>query len=456
MIPLSLAEIAELTGGAVGEDVDPRIVVGAPATIDSRATAPGGLFCALLGTHADGHDFAVAAVEAGAAAVLASRPVPVPHVIVADVTAALARLAAAVAARLPATVVGITGSAGKTSVKDLVAQILESAGPTVSPTASFNNELGVPLTVLRADEATRFLIIEMGARGIGHVRALCQVVRPTIGVVVNVGSAHVGAFGSVDEIARAKGELIEALPADGTAVLNTDDPRVAAMATRTDARVLSWGSDGDVRLVGATHAPEGVVVTLAYGTDEVTIATALIGDHVGANVAAAACTALACGRTLADVAAALKGVAPRSQHRMARHVRADGLVVLDDTFNANPDAMAAALTTLAALAPDGRLAILGEMAEMGAASADLHEGVGRLAAELGIECLIVVGEVAAPMAAGYDRVGGAGSAVVVPDVTSALQAASARLRETRLVLVKASRKVRLERVVDGLLTGHRA
>lgn len=456
MIPLSLAEIAEITGGTVGEDVDAGIVVGAPATIDSRAVTAGGLFCAVAGAHADGHDFAVAAVEAGAAAVLASHPVPVPHVIVADVTVGLARLAAAVAARLPATVVGITGSAGKTSVKDLVAQILESAGPTVAPVASFNNELGVPLTVLRADGATRFLIVEMGARGIGHVRALCQIVRPAVGVVVNVGSAHVGEFGSVDAIARAKGELIEALSADGTAVLNADDPRVAAMAARTEARVLRWGAAGDVRLVGATHTAEGAVVTLAHGTDEVTIATALIGDHVGANVAAAACTALACGLTLAEVAVALAGVAPRSQHRMARHVRDDGVVVLDDTFNANPDAMASALRTLASLAPDGRMAILGEMAEMGTASADLHEGVGRLAGELGIERLIVIGEAAAPMAVGYDSVGRSGSVVVVPDITSAIQAASARLPQTRFVLVKASRKVRLERVVDGLLTGHRA
>lgn len=458
MIALTLAEIAEVTGGAVGAGVDPGIVVGAPAAIDSRAVRVGGLFCAIAGVHVDGHDFAVHAVEAGAAAVLASRPVPVPHLVVDDVTLALGRLAEHVATRLPATVVGITGSAGKTSVKDLVAQILETVGPTVSPVGSFNNELGVPLTILNADESTRFLVVEMGARGIGHVRSLCQMVRPDVGVVVNVGTAHVGEFGSMDETARAKGELVEALPRSGTAVLNADDARVMAMADRTDARVLRWGSEGDVRLVGSALAPEGTAVTLEHAGESVEIATGLIGDHVGANVAAAVTAALACGLTFESAAAALVGAVPRSAHRMRRHLRADGVVVLDDTFNANPDAMAVALRTLAALAPDGRMAILGEMAEMGRQSASLHAAIGRLAAELGIEQLIVVGDAAAPMAEGYDAAAGGGreepvggKAVVVPDVTSAIEAASARLPGTRLVLVKASRKVCLERVVEGLL-----
>jgi UDP-N-acetylmuramoyl-tripeptide--D-alanyl-D-alanine ligase len=454
VIALTLREIADLAGGSLGEGVDPGVVVGAPATIDSRSVAVGGLFCAIEGANADGHDFALAAIEAGAVAVLASRPVPAPHVVVEDVTVALGKLAAAVAARLPATVIGITGSAGKTSVKDLLAQILESAGPTVSPAGSHNNELGVPLTILQADETTRFLVVEMGARGIGHIRALCQLVRPKVGVVVNVGAAHVGEFGSLEETARAKAELIEALPADGTAVLNGDDLRVAAMAARTDARVLRWGTTGDVRLVGSVRGIDGTVVGLEHDGETHHIATGLIGDHVPANVAAAVTAALACSVAFADAATALAGVSPRSAHRMARHRRDDGVVVLDDTFNANPDAMAAALRTLATLAPAGRMAILGEMAEMGAASAQLHEGVGRLAAELGIEQLIVVGEAAAPMARGFEI--GGGQAIVVGDVQAAVQAASARLPGTRLVLVKASRKVRLERVVDELLADHRA
>ena len=240
MIPLSLARIAQITGGQLRHG-DPAAVVSGEVVIDSRRAGPGGLFAAVAGERSDGHDFAAAAVAAGATAVLATRPVPVPSVLVADVPAALAALARAVVDALPAArIAGITGSSGKTSTKDLAAQLVERLGPTVAPAGSFNNEFGHPLTVLRADASTRYLVLELSARGIGHIAYLCRVAPPRYGVVLNVGHAHAGEFGGLDQVARAKGELPEALPADGVAILNADDPRVLAMAARTQARVVTF------------------------------------------------------------------------------------------------------------------------------------------------------------------------------------------------------------------------
>ena len=241
MIPLSLARIAQITGGQLRHG-DPAAVVSGEVVIDSRRAGPGGLFAAVAGERSDGHDFAAAALAAGATAVLATRPVPVPSVLVADIPAALAALARFVIDALPgARVAGITGSSGKTSTKDLAAQLAERLGPTVAPAGSYNNEFGHPLTVLRADASTRFLVLELSARGAGHIAYLCRVAPPRYGVVLNVGHAHAGEFGGLDQVARAKGELVEALPADGVAILNADDPRVLAMAARTPARVVTFG-----------------------------------------------------------------------------------------------------------------------------------------------------------------------------------------------------------------------
>ena len=237
MIPLSLAEVADIVGGEV-VDADPTLVVSGPAFLDSRSPEPGGLFVAFVGERVDGHEYAATAVDGGAAAVLASRPTGAPSVVVADTEAALQALAHEVLRRrrdagAPITVVAITGSQGKTSVKDMLARLLADGAPTVATAGSFNNELGLPLTVLRIDESTRYLVLEMGARGVGHLRALCAIAPPDISLVLNVGRAHIGEFGSQENIALAKGEIVEALPDDGVAVLNADDPRVAAMAERT-------------------------------------------------------------------------------------------------------------------------------------------------------------------------------------------------------------------------------
>ena len=250
MIPLSLGEIADAVGGRLA-GADPGILVTGGVEFDSRQIEPDGLFVAFPGEKVDGHDFAGAAMAAGAAAVMGSRAVDgVPMVLVTDPRAAMGRLARAVVDRLPdLTVVGVTGSSGKTTTKDLIGQLLAGLGPTVATPGSFNNELGHPYTVLRAGADTRFLVLELGSRGPGHLRYLCEIAPPRIGVVVNVGVAHIGEFGSVEQIAVAKAELVEALPAGGLAVLNADDERVRGMATRTRARVTLAGEadDADVR-----------------------------------------------------------------------------------------------------------------------------------------------------------------------------------------------------------------
>jgi UDP-N-acetylmuramoyl-tripeptide--D-alanyl-D-alanine ligase len=245
MISMTLAEVAEAVAGTV-VGADSGLAVTGSVEFDSRAVTPGGLFVAFAGEKVDGHDFAPAALAAGAVAVLGTRPVPGPTIVVDDPLLALGALARAVVDRLPElTIIAITGSSGKTSTKDLIAQLLRRLGPTVAPAGTFNNELGLPHTVLMADRQTRFLVVEMGARGAGHLRYLCRIAPPRVGVVINVGVAHIGEFGSVDAIAAAKGELVEAVAEDGVAVLNVDDERVRAMASRTPAAVVGVGEAPD-------------------------------------------------------------------------------------------------------------------------------------------------------------------------------------------------------------------
>ena len=447
MIVMSLAEIADVVGGQVHGDATTSVT--APATIDSRDVQPGGLFAALDGEHVDGHDFAARALAAGAAAVLASRPVDEPCIVVDDVTVALAQLATHVLGRIDPVVIAITGSQGKTSMKDLLAAVLEPSGPTIAPVGSFNNELGVPLTVLRADQETKYLVVEMGARGVGHIASLCRIAPPDVAVVLNVGRAHVGEFGSPDVTAQAKGEIVEALSADGTAVLNADDARVAAMASRTSARILTFGATGDVVLGDVRLDDAGEpLFTLSHAGVTVDVHVPQIGAHHASNAAAAATTALALGLDLQVVADRLGQAEARSPMRMARHVRDDGLVVIDDAYNANPESMAAALHALAGVGRDRMVAVLGEMLELGDGSHAAHVEVGRLAAELGVDRVVAVGAGAAGIAEGAGERGTA-----VADVDEAVRVLSAWLTPADVVLVKASRGVRLERVTEALLGG---
>ncbi|MDP9461639.1 MAG: Mur ligase family protein, partial [Actinomycetota bacterium] len=320
MIPLTLAQVAELVDGELTGDG--ATGVSGKVTLDSRAVSPGDLFVAVAGERVDGHDYLGAAAGAGAVAALCSRPDgALPCVVVADPVVALGRLAAGVHARLTAggvVTLGITGSSGKTSTKDLLGQVLASAGPTVSPPGSYNNDIGLPLTVLDADQDTRFLVLEMGSRGPGHIARLCGVARPQVGVVLNVGSAHLGEFGSADGIARAKGELVEALPVDGTAVLNADDPRVLGMASRTRARVLTTGTaaDADVRATRVSLDESARArFTLVAAGEEHPVALQVVGQHQVANALSAAGAALAAGLPPAAIADALSSAASRSRWR---------------------------------------------------------------------------------------------------------------------------------------------
>jgi UDP-N-acetylmuramoyl-tripeptide--D-alanyl-D-alanine ligase len=443
MTPFTLQEIADVTGGrAHGE-----ATVSSSATLDSRQVLPGGLFVALAGEHVDGHDYVTAAIENGAAAVLSSRPVDAPGVLVDDVTRALGLLASENLRRVDVPVAAVTGSQGKTSVKDLLAHVLEAAGQTVATAGNFNNELGVPLTVLRADARTAHLVVEMGARGVGHIADLCRIAPPTIGAVLNVGHAHVGEFGSPERIAQAKGELVEALPHDGVAVLNADDPLVAPMRSRTRARVLTFGRTGDVAIGRVTLDETGSPrFALAHDGVVVDVRVPQIGVHHAVNAAAAAAVALAAGIDLETIAARLATARSASPMRMERHERADGLVVVNDAYNANPESMTAALEAVAAIAPGRAVAVLGEMLELGDDGAESHRRVGRLAAELGFVRVVAVGEGARGIAEGAGAVG-----ELVDDVDEATLTLSASLSGNEVVLVKASRGARLERVAHGLL-----
>jgi UDP-N-acetylmuramoyl-tripeptide--D-alanyl-D-alanine ligase len=450
MIALTLRELAGVAGGTLHGDPDVT-VTGAPF-VDSRAVEPGGLFVAVAGEHVDGHDFAPAALAGGAAAVLASRPVAGPCVVVDDVVAALGRVARHVVDRLDGLrVVGVTGSAGKTSVKDLLAHLLAGFGPTVAPTGSFNNELGVPLTVLRADPSTRFLVVEMGARGIGHIRLLCDIAPPDVAVVLNVGSAHLGEFGSPENTARAKGELVEALRPDGTAVLNADDHRVAAMASRTSARVLTFGAESaDVVVtdVRADSVGELDLVVVHDGRRR-DAHLPLLGAHQAANAAAALTVVAALGLDVDAAMDALATARPASPMRMQREVRADGLLVVNDAYNANPESAAAAVDALVSLGP-GRTtyAVLGEMLELGEGSVAAHRALGEHAVARGVDHVLAVGPGAAPVAEGAGERG-----VAVADTDAAVAWLRERVGPGDAVLVKASRGARLERVADALLSG---
>jgi UDP-N-acetylmuramoyl-tripeptide--D-alanyl-D-alanine ligase len=478
MIPLSVAEIARITGGTVtggtvtgGPAAGAALVTG-PVVIDSRRAVPGTLFAALAGERADGHDYAAAAARQGAAAILAARPLPeagAPVIVVPDVTDALGRLARGVLDRLPrATVVGITGSSGKTSTKDLTAQVVEHLGPTVAPEGSLNNELGLPLTVLRADEQTRYLVLEMSARGIGHIAYLTRVAPPRIGVVLNVGRAHAGEFGSIDAVAKAKGELVEALPPGtagpagtpgGVAVLNADDPNVAAMAARTQGRVVTTsvhpGRGADVRADDVVLDDLGrASFTLSLGGSRAPVTLRLHGGHHVANALAAAAVAAELGLGVPAIAAALSAATARSGKRMELTRRSDGVLVVNDAYNANPDSTRAALEALAHLAGQGRrgIAVLGYMAELGDIAAESHAEAGRLAAQAGTAVIVAVGAGAAPVLDGARAVAGwPGEAVAVPDPPAAVAALRNRLRPGDVVLVKASKAAGLWEVAEGLL-----
>jgi UDP-N-acetylmuramoyl-tripeptide--D-alanyl-D-alanine ligase len=501
MIALTAAEIADITNGRLA--ADPGITPASVVT-DSREATAGSLYVAKPGENADGHDFVGAAFDRGAALALVEREVAdaagtsYPAVVVDDAVLAMGALAAESVRRIRAsraaagaafTVIGITGSAGKTTTKDLLAGIFAAAGAegtTVAPQGSYNGEIGVPLTVFKADFDTRYLVIEMGATGIGHIQYLADMVRPEIGVVLGVGSAHAGEFGGVENIAVAKGELVEALPANGTAVLNLDDSRVAAMAARTRARVLGYTSRaagmGDgvqadlaqtnvVRAEGVElnaeghpefelHLPadRGTHGTTPHGTTQYHVAAKLIGAHHMANLLAAAAAAHAAGIPGAQIAASLSAQTAASRWRMERTERPDGVTVINDAYNANPESMRAALRTLADLGQGRRTwAVLGAMLELGPDSIREHIAVGTQVVRLNISRLVVVGREARSLYVSAVNEGSWGDECVFAETADeAYELLQAELQPGDLVLFKSSNGIGLRHLGDRIALPPRA
>lgn len=445
----TLQEIADATGGTIAgahgsEAPDPDGAGEATLTgisIDSRAMQPGEMFVAVR-SERDGHEFTSAAVRAGAAALLVERPTGAgaPEIVVPDTASALLDVGRAARSRLDIPVVGITGSVGKTSTKDMAAAALAADRRTVASPRSFNNELGLPLTLANAPSDSEVMVLEMGARGPGHIALLCDVARPLIGVVTAVAAAHTEMFGDLEGVARAKGELVESLPSHGAAVLNGDDHRTRAMSGRTGAQVLLYTTQG---AAGADLAAENIVidddlraafdVRSPWGSARVRLEAR--GAHQVGNALAALAVAGRIGVDLDRAVAALERAA-LSPLRMEVSRTPEGGTVINDAYNANPASMAAALRALAALPATTRVAVLGPMAELGDTAPQEHRAIADLAAELGIE-LIAVGT----DAYGPDPLAG-------PDeVVRRL----GRVGEGTAVLVKASRVAALERVATRLI-----
>jgi UDP-N-acetylmuramoyl-tripeptide--D-alanyl-D-alanine ligase len=457
-VEVSAGELAARTGGAVvAGDTAARAESFA---IDSRVLGRGACFVALVAER-DGHDFVADAFARGATVALVARPVSVDPPVrgavvqVADPLAALGGLGAAARDALgDALVVGITGSAGKTGTKDLTAAALGGPPAVHASPGSYNNEAGVPLTLLDAPSATEAVVLEMGARARGDIAALCAIARPTAGVITNIGLAHAGPLGGPAGVARAKGELFEALPAHGVAVLDALDAAAPTLAARTTARVLRVAvgdvAGADVRAT-AVAVDEllhpSFVIESAWGRAPVRLA--VHGDHQVVNALLAAAVAFDAGRDVAAVVAGLESVRPARWRMEVLRTKAGGVVV-NDAYNANPASTAAALRALAGIDTDGRrVAVLGDMRELGAHSAEEHARIGRLAAELGVDVVVAVGPETGPLVDAAAE--GSVAVMQVPDAAGALDALTTLVGPADIVLVKGSRAVGLEDVVRALV-----
>ncbi len=448
MIATTLAGVARAVGGTLE---GPDAPVTGPVEVDSRLVRPGGLFLALPGERSDGHDHVVAAVDGGAAGAVTSRPVEgASCVVVPDVLVALQALAREVYATEPRPLTfGITGSSGKTTTKDLLAHVLGEG--TLAPVGSFNNEIGMPLTCLRREASTPYAVLEYSARGLGHIAFLTGIVRPDVSIVLNVGSAHLGEFGSSEAIAVAKGELVEALAPGGRAVLGPG-PLTAGMAPRAPEGAT----------VQVVPTPVGLMIDTggraSFEVDGERVHLRLVGEHQAANAMAvlvAASDAYGGPVRHATVLERLQTAEAGSRWRMAVTERADGVTIVNDAYNANPEAMRAALKTLAVMS-DGKkrrtVAVLGVMGELGEDSRDLHMDLGRFVVRLDISQLVVVGAAAGGIHAGAVLEGSWGSeSLHVPDVDAALALLRTELRPGDVVLVKGSRSAGLERVAQALV-----
>lgn len=448
MFSLNLKQIAEIVGGTVMGNPDTVVT---HMSIDSRSIQSGDLFCAIVGQRVDGHSFIDAVYASGATGVLASKTFSGDGVIVPPVEShldpviiALGKIARHVRTHDNRyTVVGVTGSSGKTSTKDIIGQVLNHFAPTHAPTGSGNNELGLPLTLLNAPVGTEFLIAEMGMRALKQIEYLCEVALPTIGVVTNVGQAHIGELGSIENIAKAKSELPQALPQDGTAVLNLDNSYVAEMSVGLSCSVITYGltDSADVHGFNVRISDQGTTqFSIRHNEEEVQVSLPLLGEHNVSNALAATAVGITVGMPLANIALALNSVKPLSRWRMERS-EVQGITIINDAYNANPESMAAALKTLASFNSQGRTwAVLGEMAELGDQAMLAHDGIGRLAVRLNISQLVTVGENVRTMFLGANQEGSwDGESVWFPDFASACDYIVERVIPGDTILFKASR-----------------
>jgi len=459
VLPLTAGTVASLAGGVIDVGDVGALVTG--VVFDTRRLAAGDLFVALHGEHADGHSFLADAVGRGAAALLvrndADAPGGVAVVRVADPMEALARLAGEVRGRLDARVIAVTGSSGKTMTKEMIAAVSRSRFRTVASEASFNNEIGVPLTILSADAGTEVLVAEVGSRGVGHIAALMPMLRPDVGVVLNVGVAHIGMFGSEDAIAVAKGELVEGLGSEGVAILNADDPAVDAMSKRTPAKVLRFGSSeaADVRAEGVSLGTDACAsFTLCASDGRAQVKLRIPGEHLVSDALAAAAAGTVLGIEVVTVAGALSE-ARGAPWRMELTEAPGGWRVINDAYNANPASTVAALKALVSMARGARTwAVLGAMAELGERSNSEHDRIGRLVVRLGVTRLVAVGEETRPLFEAARLEGMTpDEATLVGGVDNAVALLRAGLAPGDVVLVKASRAAGLERVALAIAQG---
>jgi UDP-N-acetylmuramoyl-tripeptide--D-alanyl-D-alanine ligase len=465
VIALTLGQIAEAISGSLrveGTDATSATVIAGPVHTDSREVEPGSIFFAKPGEVTDGHLFAPQAAERGAALLVVERALdlPVPQLLVDDVVVALGALAADVVSRVRSLgrlkVIGITGSNGKTTTKNILRSILEKAGQTIAPRGSYNNEVGAPMTMLELTDQTQFLVVEMGASGAGEIARLVRLAKPDIGVVLKVGLAHAGEFGGIEATLAAKTEMVSDLGSTDVAILNLDDPRVASMADKTAARVLWFGLDdrADVRASDVVASSSGTSFTLVLPSGESrAVSFRVLGEHHVMNALAAAAVAHTLGVGADDIVVALESVQRAERWRMEVMGGARGVTVINDAYNASPDSMAAALKTLAQIAEPGTrtVAVLGEMSELGEFAGEEHDRIGLLAVRLNIGQLIVVGPAARRMHISTINEGswdGESRYVDTPDEAYELLARTLKSGDT--VLVKSSNSAGLRFLGDRL------
>ncbi|KQX06715.1 MULTISPECIES: UDP-N-acetylmuramoyl-tripeptide--D-alanyl-D-alanine ligase [unclassified Leifsonia] len=466
MIDMTLAEITAATGGELHLDTQTasgaETVVSGASHTDSREVGAGDIFFAKRGEETDGHLFAPAAVENGAVLLVVEHALdlPVAQIVVADTVDALGALATEVIRRIRALgelkIVGITGSNGKTTTKNLLRAILERQGATIAARASFNNEVGAPLTMLEVAEDTRFLVAEMGASAVGEITRLVRMAMPDVGVVLKVGLAHAGGFGGIEATQRAKTEMVSDLPASGVAVLNADDPRVAAMADATQARVVWFGLGpaASVRADDVSVSARGTTFTLhlASGASR-SVHFRVLGEHHVMNALAAAAVAEEWGVGIDDIVEGLESVSIAERWRMEVMGGRDGVTVINDAYNASPDSMSAAIKTLAQIAEPGQrtIAVLGEMSELGEYSGEEHDRIGLLAVRLNVSQLVVVGAAARRMHISTINEGSwDGESAYVETVDEAFDLLESSIRPGDLVLVKSSNSAGLRFLGDRL------